>query len=325
MSDNTEHEEVLDPAEAAAEAEAAAAALAGYQARAKAPAFQPAAAVVAEESKPAQSGSDGADHAPAPAAAAQPPEVPNLLDDEPDDEADAPQTLEAANQRIKELKATVKSAEKAGSVEPDVIRKLYGEIGNMNRTIQQLAKAQPAPAAKPATAPVDDELTAAMKKAEEAAEAFPEVGGPLAEALKTVAARAAGQQALTAEQVSAIVKQETQAAATQALLEQHPDAGQIQETPAFQKWFSAQPAEYQQRLNDTWNPAVVAEGLTKFKNELKRQQEQRQKKQDRLAGAVTPPRGGAAKGGPSTLPDEEGFNVGYNKIRRLNSPNQFKR
>lgn len=328
MSDNTEHEEVLDPAEAAAEAEAAAAALAGYQARAKAPALPAPAAVVAEAPEPSVSGNDGADHATAtPAAAAQPAAVPDLLDeDDADDDADAPTSLESALAQLKELRASVKAAN--GSAE--AIRRLNGEIGSINRTIKELAKAAPAAPAKPAPAPADDELAAAMKEVDGAVHAFPEVGGPLAAALKAVAARtAAAQPGLTPEQVTEIVQQQVEAAkqqeAVNSLAKVHPDFKTVQQTPAFQKWLAAQPAAYATELVDTWDAAFVSDGLSKFKAELQRQQKERDTKKNRLAAAVTPPRSGTTKGQPSTIPDEEGLNVGYNKHRRLGSSTQVKR
>lgn len=323
MSDNTEHEEVLDPAEAAAEAEAAAAALAGYQARAKAPALSSPAAVVTDAPATAASGNDGADHATAaPAAAAQPAAVPDLLDDEPDE---PPASLESALAQLKELRESLKSVK--GS--EDTIRRLNGEIGSIKRNMLQMAKA-PASPANPATAPADDELAAALKAAEGAADAFPEVGGPLATALKAVAARTTAQQpGMTPEQIAEIVQQQVavaaQQSAIQSLAKVHPDYETVRSTPAFEKWIAAQPAEYAAELNNTWDAAVVSDGLTKFKAELQRQQKARESKQNRLAAAVTPPRSGAAKGGPSTIPDEEGFNAGYNKVRRLNSATQSKR
>lgn len=322
MDDDTEIEVALDPAEAAAEAEAAAAALAGYQARAKAPAIT--AAAVSEAPAPA-SGAADADHvAAAPAAAAQPPAVPDLL--EPEEEAEAQPSLEAALAQIKELKAAVKSAQSRGSSD-ELIRKMNGEIGNITRTLQNLGKA---PAAKPTPAPADDELAAALKDVDSAADAFPEVGGPLAGAIKALANRtASAQPGMSQEQIAALVQVEAQAmqqkAAVQALAEEHPDFEEVNKSAAFQKWLGAQPEQYRERIKTTWNPAVVSKGLSDFKAELQRQQDERAKKQNRLAAAVTPPRSGAAKAAPSTIPDEEGFNVGYNSRRRLTSATFAKR
>lgn len=327
MSDNTDDvvaNEVVD----ADEAEAIAAAMAGYTARAQAPALAaPAAATeVTADAPPAPAadhGDAGGDEAP------QPPEVPNLLDEPTDAPAPEP-TLTQALAELRELKEAVKAA----GGDADAIRKLHGEIGSINRMLQQMGKTQAAPTPAPAAAPapVDDELTAALRHADEAVDAFPEVGGPLVAAIRAVATRPTAAPSMSAEEISALVQQQAQQAAAEAtaaarvklaqdaLQEEHPDWHTVRDTPAFQKWFSAQPEEYRTRLNGTWNPAVVAKGLTEFKTELQRQQEQRAKKQSRLEAAVTPPRGNAANPRQSTIPDEDAAMIGYASVRRLNSP-----
>src|SRR3990167_4610327 len=60
-------------------------------------------------------------------------------------------TVTTLADELKALKAKVA----ASANDPDTVRKMHGEIGNINRTLQQLQ-------AKPA-APVEDDLTAAIK------------------------------------------------------------------------------------------------------------------------------------------------------------------
>lgn len=209
-------------------------------------------------------------------------------------------------EELKALKAKVASA----SSDPDAVRKLNGEIGNINRTL----KAMQSTSAKTDEAPADDELAAALRNAEAAAEEYPEVVGPLVKALKASIARQPAAQAQPedlAERVTAAVSKARETDAIEALKEEHPDFETVRDTPEYKTWLTSKPPEFQQKFLNTWNPAVVARGLTDFKDSLKK----REQKQTRLATAVAP-QGVPQKAGPSTLPDEAGFSVGYNKGRK---------
>lgn len=204
-----------------------------------------------------------------------------------------------------ELKALKAKVAESGAL-PDEMRKLYGEIGNINRTLQQQTKAAPA------AAPVDDEFTAALKEAEAVAGDFPELMSPILKALK--AARQPTQQQPVEnidERVSQAVSSIRQKEAIETLQEEHPDYITVRDTAEYKTWLASKTPEFQERFTTTWNPAVVSRGLTEFKESLKT----RERKQTRLAAAIAP-QGVQQRAGPSTLPDDEGFNVGYNKARR---------
>ena len=190
--------------------------------------------------------------------------------------------------------------------DPDSVRKMHGEIGNINRTLKQLTDAQPKPE------PVKDELTTAIEDAESIANEFPEIAGPLVKAMKLLNdARAKAPAPQTDDidtRVASTVAQIRQTEAIEALREEHPDFETVRDLPAFKAWEATKTPEFQEKLRTTWNPAVVARGLTEFKESLK----VKQKKQDRLASAVVAP-SAATQAKPSTLPDEEGLMVGYNK------------
>lgn len=191
------------------------------------------------------------------------------------------------------------------SGDPDAVRKLYGEIGNINRTIQQMQ------AAPKGDAPVTDEVAAALAEAESISEEFPEIGGPMVRALKAIAARspkASEPDGAFDERVSAKVIQLRQAEALETLLDDHPDFYAVRETAEFKAWKDKQTPEYQQRINTTESSAVLSKALTTFKAT----QVTKQNKQDRLERLVSP-QGVPNAGKTSTLPDEEGVYVGYNK------------
>jgi hypothetical protein len=205
-----------------------------------------------------------------------------------------------------ELKA-LKAKVGASSGEPaEAVRRLHGEIGNINRTLKQLQAVKP-------VAPVNDELTAAMREAEQVAEEFPELAGPILKLLKTsMAGQTAQGPAIDIDQrVTTAVTEIRQREALEALTEEHPDWTTVRDTPEYKTWLDSKTPEFQERFNTTWNPAVVSKGLTEFKDSLK----VRERKHNRLAAAVAP-QGVAQKAQPSTLPDEAGFSVGYNKGNR---------
>lgn len=217
---------------------------------------------------------------------------------------DPPAVILAAE--LKALKAKIS----ASSGDADEIRKLHGAVGDINRTLKALQSTS----TKPDEAPADDELAAALASAEAAAEEYPEVVGPLVKALKASIARQPAAQAQPedlAERVTAAVSKARETDAIEALKEEHPDFMTVRDTPEYKTWLASKPPEFQERFNTTWNPAVVARGLTEFKDSLKKQAQ----KQTRLATAVAP-QGVPGRAGPSTLPDEAGFSVGYNKGRK---------
>ena len=180
------------------------------------------------------------------------------------------------------------------------IRRLDGEVGNINRQLQQLT-------AKPTAS--DEEWTATLKEAEGVAAEFPELAGPLLKAIKGIPRQSVDIDAKVQTEVSK-VRQEfvklREDDAIEALREEHPDYATVRETPEYKTWLNSKTPEFQERFNTTWNPAVVARGLTEFKDSLK----VRARKQDRLAAAVSP-QGVPQKAESSILSDEEGLNVGY--------------
>lgn len=213
--------------------------------------------------------------------------------------ADPEPTVTTLADELKALKAKVA----ATTSDPDAVRKLHGEIGNINRTLKAL---QSPP--KGEEAPADDELAAALKSAEAAAEEFPEVVGPLVKALKASIARqpAASKPEDIDERVTAAVSKARESDAIEALKEEHPDFETVRDTPEYKTWLASKPPEFQERFLNTWNPAVVARGLTEFKDSLKKQVS----KQTRLESAITP-QGVPKQGKSSTLSDEEALMIGY--------------
>lgn len=210
-----------------------------------------------------------------------------------------------------ELKALkLKVSALASSVEPEIVRKMHGEIGEINRTIKQMqAPAKEAPAE-------EDELAAALESAEEIANEFPEIGTPLLKALRAMSKKVSSQEPLDIDGiVSKKFASYTEQTAVDQILEEHSDFFEVKESPEFLKWKASKSPEFQTRFNNSWNPAVVGKGISEFKaaqiDQRKREEEQ-QRRDKKLASAITP-QGNQQKSKPSTLSDDEAFHVGYNK------------
>lgn len=293
MDDVIDDNEVLSQEEAQAESDALASAMAGYNARGAKP---PAADSAAKQDEPEQNTAiaeaqvNEAEPAAAPQAGshAQPPAAPDI------------------QAEVAELKLQVKAI---APQDPDAARKLYGEIGNLNRQLKQLQEAMPKPA------PVVDETTAAIEKAEALAQEYPELAGPLVSAIKAIhskGAAAAPQAApvLSAEQIAEQVEvrlaEQRLRDAEEVLAVDHPDFNAAIKSKEFSAWLNAKPADLQNTIKNTQNPILASRFMTEFKES----QRVKEVKNKRLAGAVTPS-GVSAPAKTSTIPDDEGFNIGY--------------
>lgn len=217
-------------------------------------------------------------------------------------EEDAPPPEPTEAERLAEDLAGLKAQVSAlkDSADPDSVRRLHGEIGNINRTLKQI---------QTSGTPSSPELDAILAEAETAAEEFPEIAGPLIKAIKALAANRQAPPTAVIDDVPHETEQQIrERVAIEALSEEHPDWITVRSTPEFDAWLKSKTPEFQETFSNTWNPAVVSRGLSEFKESLKA----RERKQTRLAAAVTP-KGTPATPPSSTIPDEEGAFIGYNK------------
>jgi len=287
-----------DQETAEAEAQALAAAEAGYR-RTTTRADYEAPAVDAAQEVDAESGlTEPANEAPE-----QTPE-PDLSAQEPTPEQAIADQLAALKSQVQELKAN--------SDNSPAVRKLHGEIGNINRTLKALQTASRQ------DAPANDELAAAVAKIKKQAEEFPEILGDVARAMEVMHARVLQTKASEPEPQAADGQTTEEAAQTgyttaqqvaiQSLDEVHPDRHEVVNTADYKQWFAALPPDVQTKVQTTWNPAVVSQHLTDFKKSV----EAKKSRQARLDAAVAP-KGGAQKPGPTTLTNEQAAMRGYRK------------
>ena len=232
-------------------------------------------------------------------------DVPETIQDESIEDERPEVTIRSLSDELKDLKARVSASQN----DPDTIRRMHGEIGNINRTLQEIKNPPPAQ-----TVEIDEDAAAL----DEITQEYPELAGPIVKNIKALQDKLSS---LSANQHSApiddiddrvtrAVQERTQRDAIELLEEEHPDYTAVYKSQEFKTWLSAKPPEYQVRLENTWNPGIVSKGLTEFKNALKKSKE----KNTRLVSAITP-RGVPQKAGSSVLPDEDGLMIGYNSVR----------
>lgn len=281
----------------------------------------------------AQAGYDGKARAQAPAPEVKPAEQPlpdtasaSASEEEPEPETDVQadpalsETVQLKSQ-LDDLKAQVRRLESNGA-DKETVRKMHGEIGEINRYVKQLATAshKDAPAA-------EDRLAAALQRAEATAAEFPEIGGPFLDALKELTSRLPaaaepeqdtqteatkeeeGDPVATPDQRAEMEREMQERIAIKSLDEVHPDRHTIKETKDFKDWFAAKPAEYQSKVKTSWNPAVVSQCFTDYKATVAA----RKRKQERLEAAATPQ--GLSRSTPSAISDEEAARIGYERAR----------
>lgn len=218
--------------------------------------------------------------------------------------------LSALQQTIAELNGT-----------PASVRKIYGELGSIKQTLKELREAKPAAASEPAAAVTPSpDLAAVLAEVDRVAEEFPDLAGPLANAIKALGAQRqpvaqAEPVQLSDEEFDRRYEARRQAEAQAALAEEHGDWETIHTTPEYKDWLKTLDDNYRNRFTTTWNPAVVSKGLTEFKTWRATAQAAKTEKEDRLKAAITP--AGEGVPNPSQLPDAAGIGVGYNKVRRL--------
>lgn len=239
----------------------------------------------------------------------------NEVPTEPDLSAPEPSqsAQDAISEQLEALKAQVRELKSSGA-DAEAVRRMHGEIGNINRTLKQLQSQKDAPA--------DEELAAALKGMEERAAEFPEILGDSVKVIKhlqqQLAAKSQEQQpdaqaAPTAggEPVEEVARKAAEQKLVEVIDEIHPDRRAVVESRDFKAWFAKQPPESQTKWNSSWNPVVVSECLTSYKAHVAALKS----KQSRLESAVGPS-GGQQRGVPSTLSNEEAAMRGYMRTAR---------
>lgn len=226
-------------------------------------------------------------------------------------EAEPAQQAESVEDIIKALKSQVSEL----NATPGAVRKIYGELGNIQRTLKQLQEQPKTTAGTPSA-----EVKEAIASAEKVAKEFPELAGPLVAALKLLSTP----QQVTAssppidvdlavqEGISRVRKTD----AIEALRFDHPDYVTVRSTPEYKAWLESKDAAFRETFTKTWNANIVSKGLTEFKAWRTAQaQAAKAVKTKRLEDAITP-KGEGAPTVTSKLPDSAGLMNGYNRVKK---------
>lgn len=208
------------------------------------------------------------------------------------------------------------------------VRKVYGKIGELNRTLESLRQGR--------------KLTAAQMKRLNTE--FPEIAGMLAEDLSEIyaasdspvaqdAQQAASQQA---QQAAAPAPQAPQQADIQKLISDsvtnavagisaqaerkalalvHPGWEEIVQSPEFATWLQSLPAEQGRHYAESEDARIASEAIGLFKDATKAKTQVKQSKQARLERAVAPT--GESAPAPNTIDDEQAFVLGFNSQRGI--------
>ena len=204
------------------------------------------------------------------------------------------------------------------------LRKVHGRYGELNSLVQGLQQQLVALNAQGKSGQGARLTKESLKRL---SEEYPEIAEILAEDLSD-ALGSAGSGGLDAEAVKALLEAHTQESlkptldglgsvvdqrvAQGVLSYQHPDWTTVREEPEFKEWVGKLPADKQEEFLNTWSPTVVGQYLTEFKASRAEKTQQQTTRQNRLANAETPTRGGAkdVKSGAQT--EEDGFNSAFN-------------
>ncbi len=230
---------------------------------------------------------------------------------EPEPQAEEPPEPQALSQEeLRAALAKLNELEQFRGQTAAETQKLHGKIGELNRTLQN-ARTSP-------TAANSEAHKAALQKLTSEYPELAETLAPLFDGRAAASVSTEQIQQIVQEQVGA-VRAETNQTIQQLqaqinLTKAHPDWETIPSTPEYQKWFTAQPAEFQKQFNETWDTNFVARGLSEFKKWKSTTYAKAREKQARLDGAVTPT--GVPGRGQAKLPDTAGMSIGFNRVRK---------
>lgn len=94
----------------------------------------------------------------------------------------------------------------------------------------------------------------------------------------------------------------------------HRDWREVTAGDSFRVWLAAQPDEYRNRINNSWDAEEIGEALSAYKSQAAKTVVTKQKKTDRLAAAVTPT--GVRSPDTSAMNENDAFEQGFRSVRR---------
>lgn len=214
---------------------------------------------------------------------------------------------------LDDLRRKAAIAEELKASQAQALDKVFGKIGGLERVLQQYQSETAS--GKPVEITEDDVA--------EISQEFPELGASTLKVLQKVAGKLKGtggiqQPAFDPKQFEEVVnkrvdevRQEIERATELKLLDrQHKDWRDVVQQSEFNEWLKGKPADFQDRINNTWDSSFVADALDEFKDTRKKAETT--KRQSRIEAAVTPKTmGGVALGAT----DDDDFMSGFHARR----------
>lgn len=205
------------------------------------------------------------------------------------DEGDKPEEeAKFAGLTESEIRSLLERASKIGAIE-DQLSKAHGKIGELNRTLQQLATNQQRPAPT-ASANTDSGAEEADVDLSEIEDMFPEFSPAVERKARKIAQEVLQQYQQNAGQQQTQVDP-TVINQTVALAVMDATRPKWRETIAsgdFQKWLETQPEDLRETYNTTWDASVFSQVIDKFEAARKATTERTTKSKTRLEAALTP-------------------------------------
>jgi len=235
--------------------------------------------------------------------------------------ADAPKFVQITQKQLDDLMASAARVEEIRATSAQQIDKAFGKIGGVERLIQQLQTSTPAGQAVELS---EDDFSELKAEYPELAEM--QMKG-LTRALSKLQLRGTGE-SLDPEKVSDMVSQRLDPALkgidekvemlveSRLLARDFPDwreivdAGKPDSKAPYRTWLTAQPADYQQKLNTTNDSSLIADSIRKFR-ETEKAKAAASKRQSRIDAAVT--ERGVGGYAASASDDDDDFNEGFKK------------
>lgn len=212
-----------------------------------------------------------------------------------------------------EMKTLLSKAAKVDEIERNLEnerQKIYGKLGEYNRTIQQMQ-----------TANKGGDLT--PRQLNHLRGEFPELAALLekdfgeAQAAPAQTAATQAQPAFDPAIIDERLSQTSDALSKQyekrLLTMQHPTWADDVKTDEFKTWVALQPVEYQHQLDSSWDALFIADGLNKFKTWRETAQSAANKKTARLERAVVPT--GVTPAAPPAMDENELLMAGWKSVR----------
>jgi hypothetical protein len=225
-------------------------------------------------------------------------------------QAEAPEpSAEVAGVTQEQLTAMLAKLPKIDEVEnmtASEMRKVYGKLGEFNRTLQELQKASAEH--KPSV-----KLTSTSFK--RLSEEYPEIAEILAADFNDSGVSGGSNdvsqlEPLVTQRVAQVQDQLQKEMQTNLLTIQHRDYLSVVQSDDFKVWMQTIPAEDQEKIGNTWDAMYLGEKISSFKEWRDKKTESSMNRKQRLERAITP-KGLQQKAQQAALSEQDGFMAAF--------------